>query len=202
MKFSVGAILAFAAAVLAQPKFTNSDFTITEGEPFTLTWSNAQGPVTIKLKAGPETDLTTVRVLTTGASGTEFTWTPSGLPSGTYAFEIDDSSDVPNYSKRFEYVGTGTTSSSTELSSTASSSSTSASVTSTSTSSSSSTESSSTTSSESSTSTTLSTTTTQSATSTRANRPTNTVADLNGSERFASPLGFVLVTVAALIFFN
>jgi len=202
MKFSIGAILALAAAVLAQPKFTNSDFTVTEGEPFTLTWSNAQGPVTIKLKTGPSTDLKTVSVLTTGETGTEFTWTPAELPSGTYAFEIDDSSATPNYSKRFEYVGTGTVSSSTALSSTASSSSTSASVTSTSTSSSTETESTSSTSSESSTSTTLSTTTTQAATSTRANRPTNTVADLNGSERFASPLGFVLLTVAALIFFN
>ncbi|KAL2199904.1 Ser-Thr-rich glycosyl-phosphatidyl-inositol-anchored membrane family-domain-containing protein [Corynascus similis CBS 632.67] len=205
MKFSVGAVLAFAAAALALPKFTNSDFTITEGEPFTLKWTDAEGPVTITLKTGPEENLQTVTVLTSGETGNEFTWTPSDLPSGTYAFEITDSTEEPNYSVRFPY--TGTASSSTSLSSTITSTETSSETSSTSASSTSTeteTETSTTTSSsESSTSTTSSTSTsTEGPTSTRGSEPTNDPENLNSGQRFASPLGFVLVTVAALIFFN
>ncbi len=52
MKFSVGAVLAFAAAALAKPVLLNSNYQITEGEPFTLKWNNAEGPVTITLMTG------------------------------------------------------------------------------------------------------------------------------------------------------
>lgn len=52
MKLSVSALLAYAAAVLAKPVLTNSNYEIVEGEPFTLKWTNAQGPVTISLMTG------------------------------------------------------------------------------------------------------------------------------------------------------
>jgi hypothetical protein len=107
MKLSFGAVLAFAAAVLAQPKFTNSNFDVEEGEPFTLTWQDAEGPVTITLVTGPARNLEAVTTITTSGSDGEFTWTPEDLPSGTYAFEIVDSTNVKNWSLRFDYTGTG-----------------------------------------------------------------------------------------------
>lgn len=64
MKFSVSAVLAFAAAVLAQPVLLNSNYQITEGEPFTLKWDKAQGPVTITLMTGDSKNLKEVTVLT------------------------------------------------------------------------------------------------------------------------------------------
>lgn len=203
MKFSFGAVLALAAAVLAQPKFTNSNFEIEEGEPFTITWNNAEGPVTITLVHGPEKNLQPVTVLTTSGSDGSFTWTPSDLPSDTYAFEIIDDTGVKNWSQRFEYTGTGSVTSTEAPTSTAESS-TSTEASSTTTSSSSSSETESTTTSEEASSTTFTTSTTEEAeTSTRATTsPTGSPPDLNNGQRFASPLGFVLVTVAALVFFH
>lgn len=126
MKFSVASALAFAAAVLAQPRFLNADFQVEEGEPFTLRWGNAVGPVTITLMTGDPENLQEVTVITcklalchrpvntqstnqplAGETGSEYTFTPSDWPSGTYAFRIEDSTDEPNYSERFQYTGTG-----------------------------------------------------------------------------------------------
>jgi hypothetical protein len=64
MKFSVTALVAFAATVLAQPRFTNSNFAVEENKPFTLTWSGAVGPVTITLMTGPASNLQEVTVIT------------------------------------------------------------------------------------------------------------------------------------------
>lgn len=128
MKFSVATVLALATAVFAQPRLTNSAFDVEEGKPFEITWDGAQGPVTITLKNGPEGHLNTVKVLKSkqfpvqdmrlflklsanitkaGLTGDSYTWTPEDLPSGTYAFQIDDTSGTPNYSKQFPYTGTG-----------------------------------------------------------------------------------------------
>jgi hypothetical protein len=63
MKFSVGTLVAFAAAALAKPILTNSNYDIVEDEAFTIKWSNAQGPVTITLKTGPSTALKTVTTI-------------------------------------------------------------------------------------------------------------------------------------------
>lgn len=147
MKFSFGAILALAAAVLAKPQFTNSHYEVQEDVPFTLTWSNADGPVTISLMAGPSGNLKKVtdlackpapscldrnqlRVLltgyTAGVTGNSVPVTLSNLPSGQYAFRITDSTNDPNYSPQFEYAGTATASpsdSTTTVSSTTNSSS-------------------------------------------------------------------------------
>lgn len=63
MKFSVTAMAILAAIAEAAVQFTNSNYEITAGEPFTLTWSGATGPVTITLKNGPNDDLKDVVVL-------------------------------------------------------------------------------------------------------------------------------------------
>lgn len=116
MKLSIAAIVgALVATVCAKPAFTNLDFSLTEGQPFTLEWVNATGPVTITLVSGADSkSLLPVQTLTTSATGTSFTYTPSGLPSGNYAFRINDASSVndPNFSMLIVYVGTGTSSSS------------------------------------------------------------------------------------------
>ncbi|KAK3906966.1 hypothetical protein C8A05DRAFT_29170 [Staphylotrichum tortipilum] len=206
MKFSVGAVLAFAAAALAKPVLLNSNYLITEGEPFTLKWNNAEGPVTVTLMTGSDpNNLKKVTDLTTGQTGTEYTFTLNDLPSGKYAIRITDGSAEPNYSPQFNYVGTGVLPSSSSTSLSATPSSTSASVSSTSASSTSSTSSasSSTTSSVSSTSSTLSTSTTStSSTSTRQPAATTAPVNTNNGQRFASPLALIAVTVAALVFFN
>ncbi|KAL9944484.1 hypothetical protein ACHAQF_006584 [Verticillium nonalfalfae] len=116
MKYSVAATLAaLVAYVQAKAEFTNTqaDFAaISAGEDFTLTWSGAEGPVTILLKSGPSDDLTTVETITTGQSGESFTWSvPTTLVSGQYAFEINDGTE-PNYSVQFPLVGSGTASAS------------------------------------------------------------------------------------------
>jgi hypothetical protein len=60
MKFTIASVVAFAAAALAKPVLLNSNYEIFEGEPFTLKWSNAQGPVTISLMTGPSKSLSKV----------------------------------------------------------------------------------------------------------------------------------------------
>ncbi|KAL2022756.1 hypothetical protein VTK56DRAFT_4572 [Thermocarpiscus australiensis] len=214
MKFSVASVVAFAAVVLAKPMFTNSNYDVQEGVPITLQWSNAEGPVTVTLMTGNDpNNLKKVTDLVVDTTEASFTYTPENLPSGTYAFRITDSSGEANYSPRFQYSGTGTLTTSASMVSSASRTRTSASsFSSTTESSSSSTDSStvsstSTTSSESSsitssTFTTSTTTTTLTPTTTRRVSTTTTPANSNNGQRFASPLALVLVTVAALIFFN
>ncbi|RYP76148.1 hypothetical protein DL771_001972 [Monosporascus sp. 5C6A] len=128
MKFTISSIV-FAGLATARVILTNSDFSdITAGEPFTITWSDATGPVTLTLKDGPADDLSTVSVITSGQTGESFTWTPSeSLPSGTYALEISDGSDI-NYSSQFEVSGGAASGSSTVTLSTATASASSTSV--------------------------------------------------------------------------
>ncbi|RYP54348.1 hypothetical protein DL768_000922 [Monosporascus sp. mg162] len=113
MKFTISAII-LAGLATAQVILTNGDYSgIEAGEPFTITWSDATGPVTLTLKNGPEDNLSTVSEITSGQSGESFIWTPpESLPSGTYAFEISDGSDI-NYSPRFQISGGAASGSST-----------------------------------------------------------------------------------------
>ncbi|ERT03083.1 uncharacterized protein SPSK_09721 [Sporothrix schenckii 1099-18] len=217
MKFSVASIFAvLATTVSAIPAFTNSAFDVTPGSTFTLTWHNATGPVTITLVTGSSADLKKVQVIDSGDSSDSFTWTvPTTLVSGTYAFEIADSTG-PNYSKQFQLTGTGSASASASTaSSTAATSSSSAASSSSDASSSSSTSSSSSssTSSSSSSKTTHLTTTAASNSTTTATKtsttgtkattsPTTVPANTNNSPQAKSPLAFVLVTIAALLYFN
>ncbi|RYO91330.1 hypothetical protein DL766_001999 [Monosporascus sp. MC13-8B] len=126
MKFTVSSII-LAGLAAATVILTNDDFSgIKAGEPFTITWADATGPVTITLKNGPADALNTVSTITSGQTGDSFTWTPSeSLPSDTYALEISDGSEV-NYSKQFQISGGAASGSSTVASSTGSTSATSA----------------------------------------------------------------------------
>lgn len=212
MKFTAAVMAVLAAVASAEVTLTNSDYDIEAGKPFTIEWTGADGPVTITLKNGDPTDLQTVEVIDSSDSGSSFTWTPpSDLPTDTYAFEIVDSSGVPNYSPQFQFEGTASPSSSAAASSTASetvastsASETTASATETTASSEASSTSASTSgSSSSSSSSTASSTSSSSASSTSASSSaTSTPENTNDSQRLGSPLAFVFVTIAALLYFN
>merc|ERR1711964_132294 len=105
---------------------------IQAGRALNITWADAEGPVTLTLKTGEANALTTVSTIASGLSGTSYAWAiPSTLPESFYALQIDDSSDVPNYSVRFEITGgPAASSSSASGSSTSTGSSSSASATS------------------------------------------------------------------------
>ncbi|KAG9231182.1 Ser-Thr-rich glycosyl-phosphatidyl-inositol-anchored membrane family-domain-containing protein [Amylocarpus encephaloides] len=128
MQYSSILLAAVAAGVANAVAFTNSAFNgITAGQPIDLTWGNATGPVTITLKNGASTDLQTVSTITSGQTGTSFTWNvPATLASDTYALEISDSAG-PNYSPQFELIGGSASSSSAASSSSTASASSSAS---------------------------------------------------------------------------
>jgi hypothetical protein len=57
-------LLLAIASIAKAAKLSNSDFSsISAGSPFTITWLDASGPVTLKLKKGPATalqDVTTI----------------------------------------------------------------------------------------------------------------------------------------------
>ncbi|OAQ72434.1 extracellular matrix protein precursor [Pochonia chlamydosporia 170] len=196
--------LAALVAAADRPSFLNDKFQITEGENFTFKFNNCQGGCTIVLKTGSSGNLKDVKTITTGATGESFTWTPSGLPSGTYAFYIKNNGNgLDNYSKQFTYSGTGATASTTDASSTASetASSTEASSTTASSTASSTTDSSTTlskTTSAASTTSAPSSTTSQSSTSTRSTTAASTTVP-NGGAR-ATPMAFVAGAVAALAY--
>jgi hypothetical protein len=213
MKYS--ALLISALAVLAKAvQITNTDFTVTENQPYTITWTGSTDPVTIKLKTGASNDLKDVQTITSSGSGGSFTWTPENLPSGTYAFEITDSSGDVNYSSQFSYQGTGT------LTATSSTASSTASTASTTESSSSSSETKSTTSSARLTSSTMTPLTNSTTLSTSAHASTSRssstatttsssststateVPNTNNGQRVASSLALVLGAVAAFVAFN
>ncbi|KAI3323589.1 hypothetical protein HD806DRAFT_497274 [Xylariaceae sp. AK1471] len=213
MKFTISSVVLAVLAGLANAKvmLTNSAFDgIEAGKTFEITWADAQGPVTLTLKNGPEGNLKTVSTITTNASGKSFEWpVDPALPTGKYAIEISDGTDS-NYSGMFDVEGGAVSTSSTASPSSSSSftvsTSTSSTASSTSTSESSSTESS--TSSESSTtsseSTTTTATTTVNSSSTTSSRPTRTTSDApetsvpnnNNAHSMAAP--FVPGILAAL----
>lgn len=59
--------LAVAVSVTSAVKFGNPNFTgISVGSPFTITWIDASGPVTIELKNGPATALKDVKTIGCG----------------------------------------------------------------------------------------------------------------------------------------
>lgn len=61
MKSAVAAL--FLAALANAVEFTNNAYDVKAGEPFTLTWADASGPVTITLMNGPRDDLKPVETL-------------------------------------------------------------------------------------------------------------------------------------------
>lgn len=63
MKLSAALAAAMAVVVNARASFTNSAFDVEAGKPFVLTWTGADGPVTITLKNGSPQNLQTVMVI-------------------------------------------------------------------------------------------------------------------------------------------
>lgn len=132
MKFTAGFVAVVTAAAPAWAiQLTNTAYAVEAGQPFTLTWSDSEGPVTVTLKNGASTNLQTVEVIASGLTTSSFTWNPpSSLPSDTYAFEVaDSSSNSPNYSPQFTFQGSAATGSATSATGSSSSSATSASTT-------------------------------------------------------------------------
>merc|ERR1712225_48287 len=201
MQFSY-ALIAAAACAVAITNGPASFVGIQAGRALNITWADAEGPVTLTLKTGEANALTTVSTIASGLSGTSYAWAiPSTLPESFYALQIDDSSDVPNYSVRFEITGgPAASSSSASGSSTSTGSSSSASATSSSNSTVTSSSASSTGTGSSTTSGTSSrtATTTSSTGSSTASAPPNP----NAGASFASPLAFVLLAFAALMTLN
>ncbi|WYZ34832.1 hypothetical protein EsH8_I_001108 [Colletotrichum jinshuiense] len=207
MKSFTSVLVAGFAALAQAVQLTNSDFNIQAGQPFEITWSDAQGPVTLNLKNGPSTDLKTVSVIASGQTGTSFTWTPSTtLPTDQYAIEITDSSGTPNYSGQFNLVTSVTASAS--VSTTAVSSAVSTTVISTITSSasvSSSAETSAVTSAANST-TVASTVSTSTRASTRTSSTTGSTTSTTTvpgeAGRIGSPIALIGLTIAAMLYFQ
>jgi len=64
MKVSVAVLSALVAVGLAKPAITNLSFNVQEGQPFTLEWIGATGPVTVELLSGSgPTTLTPLKTL-------------------------------------------------------------------------------------------------------------------------------------------
>jgi hypothetical protein len=105
MKYTIATIAAFASVALAKPAFLNTDFSLTEGKPYTIRYSGCDDGCTIVLQNGPSDDLSDYKTLTASADGDSFTFTPSELPTDTYNFKITDKAGEINYSSQFEYKG-------------------------------------------------------------------------------------------------
>lgn len=63
MKSYSAVVLAALAATASAVKFTNPSVKPEPGKPFELTWTEAEGPVTINLKGGPSRNLETIETL-------------------------------------------------------------------------------------------------------------------------------------------
>ncbi|KAI1131269.1 Ser-Thr-rich glycosyl-phosphatidyl-inositol-anchored membrane family-domain-containing protein [Nemania abortiva] len=215
MKVVISVVLAgLLGLVNAKVQLTNSNFDgIEAGSTFEITWSGAEGPVTLTLKNGSSDDLQDVETITTNASGDSFEWAVDpALVTGDYAIEIDDGTDV-NYSQMFSVDGVAAPSSSTvsstvsATSSTASPSSTSSESTSTESTSTESTTTASSTTTTASSSSSVSTTVSTSVTRTTSSTPSATTSDAaqtsvpnsNDARSMAAPLGLVALIGAALL---
>lgn len=201
MKSYSAVVLAALAATASAVKFTNPSVKPEPGKPFELTWTEAEGPVTINLKGGPSRNLETIETLASNVNGdsTEVTLDPSKFPTGEYAFEIIDSGDTgnPNYSVQFQFEGdaeaTSESASASETSSASTSASTSGSTTASSTSASRTASASASESEESSGS--------PSRTPSPEEEDDEDVPD-SGSARNMSPIALIFVTAAAMLYFN
>ena len=64
MKYSIAAISALVALVVAKPAFLNSAFELEEGKPFEIKYSGCEGGCTIVLQNGSSKDTKDVETLT------------------------------------------------------------------------------------------------------------------------------------------
>ncbi|KAK1752184.1 hypothetical protein QBC47DRAFT_433152 [Echria macrotheca] len=103
--------LLWVQSTIAAVAFTNTEFDVQIGKPFTLTWTGASGSVTITLQdaSSGTSNLKTVLTVVSSTQSTSYTWTPpSSLSSGTYAFKIADVAGdtvTTDYSATFPIVG-------------------------------------------------------------------------------------------------
>ncbi|KAM7208192.1 hypothetical protein V8F20_001472 [Naviculisporaceae sp. PSN 640] len=96
-------LLQLTTSVWAGVVFTNDEYVVRPGEPFTINWEGNRAPVTLKLMRGPDVDLQEVMVIASGLSGTKYTWTPpQTLNTDGYELYIEDGVSV-DYSPRFQY---------------------------------------------------------------------------------------------------
>ncbi|KAL2265834.1 hypothetical protein VTJ83DRAFT_6934 [Remersonia thermophila] len=120
------------ARVSAAVAFTNQEYYLHAGSPFTITWEGNRGPVSLALMKGPDENLKEVVSIVEEYEGTEYTWTPpADLEPNSYIIRLRDAGST-DYSPRFKYPAppeTSTTKSATPSSSSSSSSSPSASAT-------------------------------------------------------------------------
>lgn len=63
MKYSVAAVSALAATVLAKPSITNLSFQVEVGQPFTITFAGCSSGCTIELQTGASNNLKDVKTL-------------------------------------------------------------------------------------------------------------------------------------------
>ncbi len=96
-------LLPTSGRVLAAVSLTNVEYYILEGMPFTITWINNRGPVTVTLMKGPDANLEQVLVIVQGSLAQEYTWTPPPtLAADSYELQVEDSGSA-DYSPRFQY---------------------------------------------------------------------------------------------------
>lgn len=213
MKSYTAVVLAALAAAANAVQFTNVAINPEPGKPFELTWTGAEGPVTILLKGGPSDNLKTIDTIASDVNGDSYTVTldAADLPSDTYAFEIVDKENPndPNYSVQFSFQGTGTASSSASASASRTSSASGSSTSSGASSSSASASRASTASGSTATTASASRSGSASGTISTGSRPSSTspaddeetVPD-SGSPSNLSPLALIFVTAAAMLYFN
>ncbi|KFA46814.1 hypothetical protein S40293_05596 [Stachybotrys chartarum IBT 40293] len=89
------------ATSTGSPEFTNTNFDVIQGEPFTLRFVNCDAGCTIELVSGSASSLSTLSTLATGAVDSAVL-TLQDLPEGQYAFSItSEESGQQNYSPLF-----------------------------------------------------------------------------------------------------
>lgn len=95
-----------SGTALAGVVFTNEDYYIEAGIPFTIRWADNRGAVTITVTNGPDSDLQPVLVVVADyEGGQEYTWTPPPtLATDSYVLQIADSGSA-DYSPRIKFTG-------------------------------------------------------------------------------------------------
>ncbi|KAK2073103.1 hypothetical protein P8C59_007410 [Phyllachora maydis] len=174
MKLTLAAaVTGLAVIVDAKASFTNLVFTLQAGVPFNLTWSGGSAPYQIALDNGPANNLKDFQSLTTTSSMHYVYTPPPSLPSNSYTFKITDASGEPNYSQQWDYQGLSMSLTALNSNSTA------------------------TTSSGASGASKVATKTDSAGASS-----TSPITNTNAGERVASPVAFLVVAAAGLVFFS
>ncbi|KAK4443133.1 hypothetical protein QBC34DRAFT_213768 [Podospora aff. communis PSN243] len=96
---------------------TNTEYNLQIGVPFTITWTEAAGPVRIDLYGGDDANtLFEIQAIAANVDGTSFIWTPADVPQrNAYAILVSDgiSTNAISFAFTFNAVQTTTTSTTT-----------------------------------------------------------------------------------------